>query len=176
MLFCDSCDLGYHMSCHRPQIFRKPQGRWECDSCAAETGYRGEIDEKFNPPGASTFFEELIPALPPGISQWPALGFTNKFYPDPDQYPPHWEDLPVEKSIPDIAGWSAARMSQYLVQNGVKEKDAKIFFEQVKLQDYFLVFFSSFFFLYIITGYLLISVTLPFLKVHPIDSSRIPDS
>ncbi len=36
-----------------------------------------------------------------------------------------------EESIPDISGWSAARMSQYLVQNGVKEKDARVFFEQV---------------------------------------------
>jgi hypothetical protein len=37
----------------------------------------------------------------------------------------------ADVSIPDISSWSAARVSQYLVQNGVKEKDAKVFFEQV---------------------------------------------
>jgi len=130
MLFCDSCDLGYHMTCHRPPISRKPRGRWECDSCAAETGYRGETDEKFQPPGAATFFEELLPPLPPGVSPWPALGFNGQFCPAPDQYPPHWQDLPLDESIPDISGWSPARMSQYLVQNGIKDTAAKVFFDQ----------------------------------------------
>ena len=40
MLFCDSCDLGFHMSCHRPPISLKPRGRWECESCATETGFK----------------------------------------------------------------------------------------------------------------------------------------
>jgi len=50
--------------------------------------------------------------------------------PAPDQYPPNWKDLPVDESIPDISGWSAARMSQYLVQNGIKDTAAKVFFDQ----------------------------------------------
>ena len=33
MLFCDSCDLGYHMSCHFPPIFSKPSGNWACNTC-----------------------------------------------------------------------------------------------------------------------------------------------
>jgi len=130
LLFCDSCDLGYHMSCHRPSISRKPRGRWECDSCAAETGYRGETDEKFSPPGAATYFEELLPAMPAGVGPWPALGYSGQFCPAPDQYPPHWQDLPLDESLPDISGWSPARMSQYLVQNGIKETAAKVFFDQ----------------------------------------------
>ena len=33
MLFCDACDLGYHMGCHRPPLSHKPAGRWECYQC-----------------------------------------------------------------------------------------------------------------------------------------------
>ena len=69
--------------------------------------------------------------MPPGVSQWPHLGNSHRFCPSVDQYPPHWEDLPVDESIPNIADWSAARMSQYLVQNGIKECVAKVFFDQV---------------------------------------------
>ena len=141
MLFCDSCDLGYHMSCHRPPISRKPRGRWECDTCAAETGYKGETDEKFLPPGAATFFEELVPALPPGVGPWPALGFNGQFCPAPDQYPPNWQDLPCDESIPDISGWSPARMSQYLVQNGIKDTAAKVFFDQVCKTNIFMMLY-----------------------------------
>lgn len=130
LLFCDSCDQAYHMSCHRPAIVRPPRGRWECDSCAAHTGYKGDQEDKLVPAGAHSFFEELLPVLPPGVSQWPHLGNSHRFCPAVDQYPPHWEDLPVDESIPNIADWSAARMSQYLVQNGIKETVAKVFFDQ----------------------------------------------
>jgi len=130
LLFCDSCDQAYHMSCHRPAIVRPPRGRWECDSCAAHTGYKGDTEDKLVPAGAHSFFEELLPELPPGVSQWPHLGNSHRFCPSVDQYPPHWEDLPVDESIPNIADWSAARMSQYLVQNGIKECVAKVFFDQ----------------------------------------------
>ena len=33
MLFCDSCDLGYHMNCHLPPIASKPPGKWICYHC-----------------------------------------------------------------------------------------------------------------------------------------------
>lgn len=33
MLFCDSCDKGYHMSCHKPKIVEKPIGKWVCYQC-----------------------------------------------------------------------------------------------------------------------------------------------
>ena len=33
MLFCDSCDLGFHMNCHFPPIATKPPGKWICYRC-----------------------------------------------------------------------------------------------------------------------------------------------
>ena len=34
LLLCDSCDLGYHMACHRPPVLEKPPGKWECSNCS----------------------------------------------------------------------------------------------------------------------------------------------
>ncbi|XP_022087898.1 histone acetyltransferase KAT6B-like isoform X2 [Acanthaster planci] len=33
LLFCDSCDKGYHMACHHPPVFKKPEGKWVCFTC-----------------------------------------------------------------------------------------------------------------------------------------------
>ncbi|XP_077594868.1 histone acetyltransferase KAT6B isoform X3 [Stigmatopora nigra] len=33
MLFCDSCDRGFHMECCDPPIFRMPKGTWLCQVC-----------------------------------------------------------------------------------------------------------------------------------------------
>ena len=43
----------------------------------------------------------------------------------------NWDQLPADETIPDIAGWSPARVSQYLVQQGIQESSAKVFFDQV---------------------------------------------
>ncbi|KAK3612621.1 hypothetical protein CHS0354_042131 [Potamilus streckersoni] len=36
MLFCDSCDKGYHMNCHDPPVSEKPTGKWVCGKCQQE--------------------------------------------------------------------------------------------------------------------------------------------
>ncbi|XP_052777515.1 histone acetyltransferase KAT6B-like [Mya arenaria] len=33
ILFCDACDKGYHMSCHKPAVVSKPKGKWVCHRC-----------------------------------------------------------------------------------------------------------------------------------------------
>ena len=53
MLFCDSCDLGYHMECHVPAITSKPQGRWECATCAKHTGFVSQTKAFTAPASAS---------------------------------------------------------------------------------------------------------------------------
>ncbi|XP_074652689.1 histone acetyltransferase KAT6B-like [Tubulanus polymorphus] len=36
LLFCDACDKGYHMQCHKPKVLENPKGLWECSSCLLE--------------------------------------------------------------------------------------------------------------------------------------------
>ncbi len=38
MLFCDACDKGYHMNCHKPPVMEKPGGKWVCSECIQELG------------------------------------------------------------------------------------------------------------------------------------------
>nr|6OIE_A Chain A, Histone acetyltransferase KAT6B [Homo sapiens]6OIE_B Chain B, Histone acetyltransferase KAT6B [Homo sapiens] len=33
MLFCDSCDRGFHMECCDPPLSRMPKGMWICQVC-----------------------------------------------------------------------------------------------------------------------------------------------
>ena len=139
MLFCDSCDLGYHMMCHVPSISGKPQGRWECSTCAQHTGF---IPQTKPPPEPELpleqQFESELPPLPPGTGgSCKERGMRVTFCPLPDMSPADWESVPVDENIPDISTWSAARVCQYLVQNGVQESHAKIFFDEVGLNKTF---------------------------------------
>ena len=133
MLFCDSCDLGYHMVCHQPSISSKPQGRWECSTCAKHTGF----ELLMKPPSVPELplekqFESELPPLPPGTGgSWQERGIRMRFCPLPDMFPADWESLPVDETIPDISSWSPARVCQYLVQNGISEMHAKVFFDEV---------------------------------------------
>ena len=54
MLFCDSCDLGYHMDCHLPPVTSMPLGEWICYRCqdaspvtaiAGSSSSQGEDDD-----------------------------------------------------------------------------------------------------------------------------------
>lgn len=133
LLFCDSCDLGYHMPCHKPTISAKPVGRWECAECAISTGWVPPPPPQPDPPSLEQQFESDLPPLPPGTGgSWSGVGGGHGiFCPPPDlPGPAHWEDIPVDSNIPDITGWSAARVSQYLVQNGIQEIHAKVFFDE----------------------------------------------
>jgi len=132
MLFCDSCDLGYHMVCHKPPISAKPQGRWECATCAKHTGFTSQLeDEPQAELSLEEAFENTLPPLPPGTGgNWDTRGIKVQFCPFPDMSPANWEDLPEDPKLPDISSWSAAKVSQYLVQNGIQEIHAKVFFDE----------------------------------------------
>jgi len=43
MLFCDSCDKAYHMSCHHPEVRVKPMGKWDCSACRCSSTTIGDI-------------------------------------------------------------------------------------------------------------------------------------
>ena len=63
MLFCDSCDLGFHMSCHRPPLAVKPTGKWECFKCK----------------NAYSPLPSPLPPPPPPTQQPPQLPLTTNF-------------------------------------------------------------------------------------------------
>ncbi|XP_053392728.1 histone acetyltransferase KAT6B-like isoform X5 [Mercenaria mercenaria] len=62
MLFCDSCDRGFHMDCCDPPVTKAPKGQWVCNICDPERGNKKgkkylELAEKYrkkyhNKPGA----------------------------------------------------------------------------------------------------------------------------
>ena len=131
MLFCDSCDLGYHMDCLAPPILSKPQGRWECSTCASHTGFTLAHSVKVELPLEQEFQAEL-PPLPPHIvgCSWQERGLAMAMDSVSSELV-SWEQLPPDETVPDIARWSPARVSQYLVQQGIQESSAKVFFDQV---------------------------------------------
>ncbi|TRY63254.1 hypothetical protein TCAL_02608 [Tigriopus californicus] len=51
MLFCDSCDLGFHMPCLRPPMTSKPSGKWDCYKCQPR---REDVIEMPPPPTTGT--------------------------------------------------------------------------------------------------------------------------
>ncbi|XP_076348841.1 uncharacterized protein LOC143246272 isoform X2 [Tachypleus tridentatus] len=36
LLFCDSCDQGFHMGCLKPPLVKMPKGSWSCELCVEE--------------------------------------------------------------------------------------------------------------------------------------------
>ncbi|XP_076154202.1 histone acetyltransferase KAT6B-like isoform X2 [Alosa pseudoharengus] len=46
MLFCDSCDRGFHMECCDPPISRMPKGTWVCQVCRPRGGSRMLLHRK----------------------------------------------------------------------------------------------------------------------------------
>ncbi|KAG9334366.1 hypothetical protein JZ751_008185 [Albula glossodonta] len=46
MLFCDSCDRGFHMECCDPPLMRMPKGMWICQICRPRKKGRKLLHEK----------------------------------------------------------------------------------------------------------------------------------
>ena len=135
MLFCDSCDLGYHMLCHAPRVRQKPHGRWECSTCSLVTGYVNDTclyDQKTQDQLIEELFTPVLPPQPAGaVAGFPGRGPSVPFRTSPDAVPADWLDVPVvDSTVPDCSGWSPAKVSHYLVQHGIKEDYAKVFFDE----------------------------------------------
>ncbi|XP_035256337.1 histone acetyltransferase KAT6B-like isoform X1 [Anguilla anguilla] len=46
MLFCDSCDRGFHMECCDPPLDRMPKGTWNCQVCRPKGPQRGLLHRR----------------------------------------------------------------------------------------------------------------------------------
>ena len=130
MLFCDSCDLGYHMVCHSPPLVEKPIGKWECSLCCTSPlqatppmpaatvktmepipiGFRaGELEEN----------TRFLPILPPHL------------HPHTGLLPENWEDYDVDPHIPDVTEWEPSQLRDFFSQKGFSDSTTDIFLQQV---------------------------------------------
>ena len=136
MLFCDSCDLGYHMVCHSPPLVEKPIGKWECSLCCTSPlqatppmpaatvktmepipiGFRaGELEEN----------TRFLPILPPHL------------HPHTGLLPENWEDYDVDPHIPDVTEWEPSQLRDFFSQKGFSDSTTDIFLQQVNnFQNY----------------------------------------
>ena len=124
------------MDCLSPPLLCKPQGRWECSTCASHTGFTPTLPVNTGKLelALEQEFEAELPPLPPEIvgSAWQERGL-NMVMASVSSDLLTWDHLPADDNIPDITSWSPARISQYLVQQGIQELHAKVFFDQVSL-------------------------------------------
>lgn len=149
MLFCDSCDVGYHMACHAPPIEVKPVGKWECCSCiavpaapvlvpnttsaASNGGTNANITvktEELAPCAAaktsSTKEREeenarFLPILPPHL------------HPHTGLLPENWEDYEVDPHIPDVSEWEPIQIRDFFSKKGFSAALSDVFLDQVTL-------------------------------------------
>ena len=112
MLFCDACDLGYHMSCHRPPVKVKPQGTWACFKC------NPKAKKKRDSSASSSSSTRMLPLLPPHL------------HPHTGQLPENWEEYPVDGSIPEVCDWRPLQVSDYLVSRGISPDHANVFINE----------------------------------------------
>ncbi|XP_050400623.1 histone acetyltransferase KAT6B [Patella vulgata] len=63
MLFCDWCDRGYHMTCHKPTLKDKPKGKWMCSDCGgASVSKVQEVEESS---GSESICNDNYGSFPP---------------------------------------------------------------------------------------------------------------
>ena len=142
MVFCDGCDQGYHMACHRPPLLEKPGGKWECWQCCGGSG--GNQDPRSNsvaisnlhlppPPlptsiGPKAVKEEenalFLPILPPHI------------HPRTSMLPENWEDYDVDPRIPDVSEWQPVQLRDFFTKKGFSDALSAVFLEQVSFLFY----------------------------------------
>ena len=132
MLFCDSCDLGYHMACHSPPLLEKPTGKWECLICTSASTHHTPPSSPPPPPVATTATSggpslyrgeeetsRFLPILPPHL------------HPHTGLLPENWEDYDVDPHIPDVSSWEPGQLRDFFRQKGFSDSTTEIFLQQV---------------------------------------------
>lgn len=154
MLFCDSCDLGYHMPCHRPPLHARPLGKWVCFRCfnasnnsdarvrrdgktARTASHRrrrrsshGNKVPRMNGVDPAASGAPQYHSLDADLSRFlPCL--PPQLHPSTGLLPPDWEEYPVDAAIPDVSDWSATQVSGYLSAQGFPSHMAEVFQKEV---------------------------------------------
>ncbi|KAM8877402.1 histone acetyltransferase KAT6B isoform 2-T3 [Synchiropus picturatus] len=119
MLFCDSCDRGFHMECCDPPLSRMPKGTWVCQVCRPKENEKkllhkkaDEIKRRYAKPiGRPRTKLKLQMSVTSGDGSMVALGGRGS--------PGHSEELRVKRDVPV----SPAAMSR----DHVTEEDMETF-------------------------------------------------
>ncbi|KAM9816722.1 histone acetyltransferase KAT6B isoform 2-T2 [Neosynchiropus ocellatus] len=119
MLFCDSCDRGFHMECCDPPLSRMPKGTWVCQVCRPKENEKkllhkkaDEIKRRYAKPiGRPRNKLKLRMSVTSGDGSMVALGGRGS--------PGHSEELRVKRDVPV----SPAAMSR----DHVTEEDMETF-------------------------------------------------
>ena len=151
MLFCDSCDLGYHMQCHRPPLMEKPPGKWECCNCdlgPPPGSNNGISSHNTKTPLPKTAKDDetarFLPILPPhlhphtgllpdnckffvfvikiGLSKW-VLSYNFLII---------GEDYEVDPQIPDVSEWEPIQIRDFFSEKGFSDALSNVFLQQVR--------------------------------------------
>jgi len=127
MVFCDGCDQGYHMACHRPPLLEKPPGKWECGQCCnsqepPKNNSAVTSNHLPTPPSDPKAKEEenalFLPILPPHI------------HPRTSMLPENWEDYDVDPRIPDVSEWQPVQLRDFFTKKGFSDALSAVFLEQ----------------------------------------------
>ena len=144
MLFCDSCDLGYHMACHSPPIEMKPAGKWECCSCTVTLTSAASVSV---PPTSAASNGDTTTAEEPAPCTAVAKTLTTKeheeenarflpilpphLHPHTGLLPENWEDYEVDPHIPDVSEWEPIQIRDFFSKKGFSAALSDVFLDQV---------------------------------------------
>ncbi|KAF0298509.1 Histone acetyltransferase KAT6A [Amphibalanus amphitrite] len=153
LIFCDHCDLAFHMLCHQPKVRRKPSGEWMCSGCRRGAGAPSRMGrppklawkpEPQSPPKPVDSKPQSAPeakpvdvdvkplrtAKPAASSTRAATTATTAGAAAAARlgWPAQLMAAPVDPTVPDISDWSVAKVVAYFKRHGF-EKHAPAFEE-----------------------------------------------
>ncbi len=131
MLFCDACDLGYHMPCHRPPVRAKPTGKWVCYKCSSNNKVPNGVPYHYSLDGdlsgympAPLTTQAVAPRLP--------LPQLHPAQPGGAAAPANWEEFPVDPTVPDVTEWAPQQITAYFSAQGFPRHLAEVFQKEVR--------------------------------------------
>lgn len=116
MLFCDACDKGYHMSCHKPKVTDKIPGKWICTECMMD----GVDIDDIEAPNSDTMAEGTTKSTDSDSV------FEGK---SADSSSDVKMDTKIEEDIPNAFHWTTSDVVSFFRHKGFTE-EANVFKEQ----------------------------------------------
>lgn len=117
MIFCDNCDLAFHLSCHQPPLAERPSGKWDCRQC--DNSHIKSTPEITTVKEREEENSRFLPILPPHL------------HPRTSCLPENWEDYDIDPEVPDVSEWEPVQIRDFFSQSGFSDTLSSVFLEQV---------------------------------------------